>query len=591
MYGSVHRGCFLRLFPSSSCAVLLPSAPSGSCGCPLHYYGAYWVHGVRKCSPNLSPEPALAALSNGLMRSVEGDVIDAGPVREEPPADPVPNQQEGPSQRIDLRLSTIEVVSDTEDTQTPALGIVRVTVRWPPGKTKPAGFDCGQRIRADARLMLPDVYRDPGAWNYRDYLLDQGITSTATVKSDRVNVLDWSGEKSFACRVSGWQHAASAKLLALPSAMYALPSALRLSDDDAIMLAAMATGDRTYLTHSLRAGFERTGSFHMLVVSGLHLGIVAACIFWITRRLRLPQFPATLITIAGSFAYAILTGFATPVQRSLWMVTLYLVGRLIYRQRNVLNTIGFAALCLIATSPRSLFESSLQMTVLAVISIGGVAVPLLEKTVHPYLTATRDLRLLALDVKLPAREAQFRVMLRMLASALARAFGKPIGWKLFPWSVRVAVRCFEALVVSCIVELAMTSAHGALLPSHHGLRIAGKHDHPAAARGTHSQRLAHPDRDVFVANGCCYTGHTDRCSFARRSGTHSSLRSYQDRRFSHSCASAAPGSGFLPSGRRISMACARWQSRTIKLVAPCCRHRDDCRCSRRGTASANRSPS
>ena len=67
-----------------------------------------------------------------------------------------------------------------------------------------------------------------------------------------------------------------------------------------------------------------------------------------------------------------------------------------------------------------------------------------------------------------------------------------------------------------------------------------------------------------------------------RSGTHSSVRSYQDRRFSHSCASASPGSGFLPSARRISMACALWQSRTIELVAPCCRHRDDCRCSRRG---------
>ena len=62
--------------------------------------------------------------------------------------------------------------------------------------------------------------------------------------------------------------------------------ALRLTEDDAMMLAAMVAGDRTYLTHSLRVGFERTGSFHMLVVSGFHLAIVAGCIFWITRRLR-----------------------------------------------------------------------------------------------------------------------------------------------------------------------------------------------------------------------------------------------------------------------------------------------------------------
>jgi competence protein ComEC len=141
-------------------------------------------------------------------------------------------------------------------------------------------------------------------------------------------------DRSGVCRLSGLQHASSARLLALPAAMRRLPAPLRLTQDDAIMLAAMVTGDRTYLTHSLRVGFERTGSFHMLVVSGFHLAIVAGCIFWIARRLRLPRVPATLLTIAASFAYALFTGFATPVQRSLWMVTLYLLGRLLYRERS-----------------------------------------------------------------------------------------------------------------------------------------------------------------------------------------------------------------------------------------------------------------
>ena len=137
------------------------------------------------------------------------------------------------------------------------------------------------------------------------------------------------------------------------------------------------------------------------------------------------------------------------------MVTLYLIGRLIYRERNVLNTVGFASLGLLVTSPRSLFDSSLQMTLLAVVSIAGVAVPLLANTVHPYLTATRDLSLVALDVKLPPRQAEFRVMLRMFAAGLARATHRVIGWRLFPWTVRFLLRCVEVLVVSSIVELAM----------------------------------------------------------------------------------------------------------------------------------------
>jgi competence protein ComEC len=420
--------------------------------------GVLWlILGVwcAEIQPQPAPEPALAALSNGLMRTVEGTVIDAGPIRNEPLIESGEMSAEGPSQRLDLRVSSVEFVSDTEDVQVPIDGIVRMNVRWPSDAAAPAGFGCGQRIRADASLMLPNVYRDPGAWNYGDYLIDQGITSTASVKADRVERMMSAGARTFVCRISAWQHAASARLLALPKAMLSLPAALRLSDDDAVMLAAMVTGDRTYLTHSVREGFERTGSFHMLVVSGLHLGIVAGCLLWICRRVGLPQFPASLITIAASFAYALFTGFATPVQRSLWMVSLYLIGRLVYRQRNVLNTIGFASLCLLAASPRSLFESSLQMTVLAVVSIGGVAVPLLEKTVHPYLTATRDLRLVALDVKLPPSQASFRVSVRMFAAALSKAFSKLIGWTVFPWAVRASLRCFEALVVCCIVELAM----------------------------------------------------------------------------------------------------------------------------------------
>ena len=41
----------------------------------------------------------------------------------------------------------------------------------------------------------------------------------------------------------------------------------------------MILGDRTYLDHQARVGFERTGSFHLLVVSGMHLAIFAGCIF------------------------------------------------------------------------------------------------------------------------------------------------------------------------------------------------------------------------------------------------------------------------------------------------------------------------
>jgi competence protein ComEC len=412
--------------------------------------------------PRPGPAPDLATLSDGLLRTVEGTVVDAGPVRGELEQNVDEPSATRYSQRIDLRVTSAEVVDDQADWQKPVAGGVRLTVRWPEGASASGAgqsFACGDRIRADARLLQPETYHDPGVWSRADYLLDQGITSTATVDSDRVERISepaTSRPMPFGCRIHGWQHATTAKLLALPAMMSRLPAPLRLNEDDAVMLAAMVAGDRTYLAHSLRVGFERTGSFHMLVVSGFHLAIVAACIFWITRRLRLPRVPATLLTIVASFAYALFTGFATPVQRSLWMVTLYLLGRIVYRERSPMNTIGFAALCLLAVSPRSLFDSGLQMTLLAVIAIAGVAMPLLRATIHPFAKATRDLRLIAIDIKLEPKIAQFRVSMRMVAERLQRAGNAFIAWRALPWATRFVIRVIELVVVSCVVELAMT---------------------------------------------------------------------------------------------------------------------------------------
>ena len=177
---------------------------------------------------------------------------------------------------------------------------------------------------------------------------------TATVAADRVERLGQVSSETWRCRVGGWQHAATARLLALPATMRKLPASLRLSEDDTVMLAAMVAGDRTYLTHLLRVGFERTGFFHILVVSGVpHLAIVAA-MHLVDRAAAAAcrACPRRLLTIAvRRFALRAFTGFGTPVQRSLWMVTLYLLGRLVYRERSPMNTIGFAALCLLVVSP------------------------------------------------------------------------------------------------------------------------------------------------------------------------------------------------------------------------------------------------
>ena len=105
------------------------------------------------------------------------------------------------------------------------------------------------------------------------------------------------------------------------------------------------------------------------------------------------------------------------------MVTLYLLARLIFRERNSLNAIGFAALCLLALDPRSLSGASFQMTLLSVLIVAGVAIPVAEHTFAPYLHAAQNLGLIVIDPELPPPLAQFRVTMRLIASHLQPFLG------------------------------------------------------------------------------------------------------------------------------------------------------------------------
>ena len=85
--------------------------------------------------PQPSPAPAIVALSDGLMRSVIGTVTDAGPVRRELDENAGEAESAAPTQRLDVAVSSIEVVTDDEDVQAAMSGGVRLTVRWLAGES------------------------------------------------------------------------------------------------------------------------------------------------------------------------------------------------------------------------------------------------------------------------------------------------------------------------------------------------------------------------------------------------------------------------------------------------------------------------
>jgi competence protein ComEC len=284
----------------------------------------------------------------------------------------------------------------------------------------------------------------------------QGIAATASVPSAKLHQIATPASHArlaaaLDCHILVAQSWAAACMLAYARSTpnRSLPSPLRLSHDDAGMLNAMLFGDRSRLTHQLRAGFERTGSFHLFVVSGMHLALLAGGLFWLARRLRLREWLATLFTLTFASAYALLTGFGVPVQRALLMTAVFLIARLLSRRRNVLNALGAAALAVLVWSPRALFESSFQMTFLAIVAIAGIAMPLGERSFLPHARAARNLRDMWRDTALPPRLAQLRVMLRLWGEALA---------KLTPKRLARRVRTLPAALVRTLLwsaELAL----------------------------------------------------------------------------------------------------------------------------------------
>jgi len=105
-------------------------------------------------------------------------------------------------------------------------------------------------------------------------------------------------------------------------------------------------------------------------------------------------------------------------------------------------------------SPRALFESSFQMTFLAIVAIAGIAMPLAERSFLPYARAARNLRYPWQDTALPPRLAQFRMMLRLWSEALAEACG-PRAASIPAALIRAALFAAELALIGLIAEAVM----------------------------------------------------------------------------------------------------------------------------------------
>jgi competence protein ComEC len=223
---------------------------------------------------------------------------------------------------------------------------------------------------------------------------------------------------------------------------------------EAGLIDAMVIGEDAFLKRATRTDFQKSGTYHVLVVSGMNVGILAFSPLWFLRRLRINDMAASALTIFLCLAYASLTDVGAPIWRATLMLVLYLGARAFYRQGSILNTLGAAAFGLLVLDPKALLSASFQLTFLCVLLIASAGAPLLERLSQTYLRGLRNFSAVSYDWVLPPKVAQFRRELRMLAKPLSRLLGRTASMAL-PGGARVILGGFELLFVSSLMQIGL----------------------------------------------------------------------------------------------------------------------------------------
>ncbi|MDZ7750242.1 MAG: DNA internalization-related competence protein ComEC/Rec2 [Gammaproteobacteria bacterium] len=251
---------------------------------------------------------------------------------------------------------------ESEDPARPWRGRVRLS--WYAGARE---VKTGDRWRLVVRLKRPRGFANPGIFDYERWLFTRGILATGYVRSRERPLL-------LLERGSGGLHNLRAGLAARMGAVLA-------EGERGGMVVALGVGLREGIDGDEWAVLRRSGTAHLMAISGLHVGLVAVLAYglggflWrrsagLCRRQPAPR-AAALAAVAAALAYALLAGFALPTQRAFIMVLALAGGALLGRRWPASSRLAVAALAVLLLDPFAVLGPGFWL------SFGAVALILL----------------------------------------------------------------------------------------------------------------------------------------------------------------------------------------------------------------------
>lgn len=240
-----------------------------------------------------------------------------------------------------------------------------------PKDSAAATLEPGQVVAFYGQINPPS--NDNVDFDYKSYLLGHGISGTLYVPAN-----SWRASESHNIRGVKERSAIMRRKALLKYREWGF-------DGNAFaVVAAVTFGEKHELDSGLREVYSVSGVSHVLAVSGLHVGIMCWFLYiiipvFLFGRLKWLR---ELIVLSIMWTYAIAIGMPVSITRSLIMFSVVAVCRIIGRESSVLNSLGVAAILMLASNPSALFDMSFQLSFLAVLFIvlltpviGGVYEP------------------------------------------------------------------------------------------------------------------------------------------------------------------------------------------------------------------------
>jgi competence protein ComEC len=263
------------------------------------------------------------------------------------------NEDDLERQRFELELTAVEHYGQWQ----PAAGRLLVFV----SETRDAvPLEYGDRITFSGVLRVPPPMRNPGAFDWRTWLERRGIHFTATIR------------KTDLVRVEAHNQGNPVIALSLRLSEYlqaALQPGLENEPKLAGALAGMVLGKRSEIPTETYAEFQRTGVFHVFAINGLHVGLVTLVVLVVLRLIRIPRRWCAVAAIPLLILYVFATGAHPGAVRALVMACVWLIGWMLVRPADSLNTLAAAALIILVCAPVQLMDGGFILSFAVVLAI------------------------------------------------------------------------------------------------------------------------------------------------------------------------------------------------------------------------------